>query len=158
MLCSEFHSCLAKSTICGTNVFDTKCVFQNLLKLLSVMFLIPEIIQPHISNNVLRSSRKMPGMLSNYNHVWIFSIYFSKTPSIKFNANLFSGSRIVPCGWTYGHDDNSCFSQCCESTQENYHVSLFYGLNCYQLLNFIATVLIGNNYHDIVLEFSNITM
>jgi len=53
--------------------------------------------------------------------------------------------------------DNSRFSKCCESTEENHHVALFYRLNCYPLLNFIATVLTGNNYHDIVLEFTNIT-
>jgi hypothetical protein len=38
-----------------------------------------------------------------------------KSSDIKFHQNPSSGSRVVPCGLTDGHDEaNSGFSQFCE--------------------------------------------
>jgi len=40
---------------------------------------------------------------------------FEQSSNIKFHENLSSGSRIVPCGETDGHDEaNSRFSKFCE--------------------------------------------
>jgi hypothetical protein len=42
--------------------------------------------------------------------------FFEKYVHINFHENPFSGSRVVPCGWTDGHDKaNSRFTQFCES-------------------------------------------
>ena len=41
--------------------------------------------------------------------------FFEKYSTTKFNENPSSGSRVVPCGQTDGHDEaNSPFSQFCE--------------------------------------------
>ena len=68
---------------------------------LSETFLILRRIQRDIIINVnLRV--KCPLLLSDFNETWISSTYFRKKRSsgIKFNENLFCGSRVVPCGQT----------------------------------------------------------
>jgi len=40
---------------------------------------------------------------------------FEKYSNVKFHENPSTGSPVVPCGRTDRHEDNSRFSQFCES-------------------------------------------
>jgi len=55
---------------------------------------------------------KYPLFLSDFNET---RQCIEKHSNIKFHENTSSGSRVVPCGQTDGHDEaNSRFSQFCE--------------------------------------------
>jgi len=60
---------------------------------------------------------KYPLFLSDFNWSWIFSIdVFKRIQISNFVKILSSGSRVVPCGQTDGHDEaNGGFLQLCES-------------------------------------------
>jgi hypothetical protein len=50
---------------------------------------------------------------------FIDSFFFEKYSNIKFHENPSSGSRVVPCGRTDGHDEaNSRFLQFRESASK----------------------------------------
>jgi hypothetical protein len=75
-----------------------------------------KIIQRDIAINVKTSSCKVPvilvGFYWNLNFINKFS---EKGLNIKFHQNSSSGSTVVPCGQTDGHNEaNSRFSQFCE--------------------------------------------
>jgi hypothetical protein len=40
-----------------------------------------------------------------FNETWILGTDFQKKKALKFHQNPSSGSRVVPCGWTDGHDE-----------------------------------------------------
>ena len=56
-----------------------------------------------------------------------FSRQILENTHIKFNENPFSGSHIVPCGRTDGHDEaDSRYSQFCERTLNQLYSLLLY--------------------------------
>ena len=48
---------------------------------------------------------KYPSFLLDFNETWIFSTDLRKYSNTKFNENLYSGSRVVPCGRADGRTD-----------------------------------------------------
>jgi hypothetical protein len=63
---------------------------------------------------------KYPVFLSELNETWIFSTDLEKTSNIKFNENLSSGRRVVPCAQTDKHDKaNNCFSHFANASKSN---------------------------------------
>jgi hypothetical protein len=109
---------LINGTIFGKLLLNIKCVFWFSLQILSENFLILRRIQIDIITNVHRSSCAYPIFLLDFNETWIFRTDFSKYIQTKFNENVFSGSRVFPCGRRDRHDEtNNSFSQICESAQ-----------------------------------------
>jgi len=54
---------------------------------------------------------KYPLFLSEFNETWILSTVFRKILSYQILRKSVQKNRIVPCGWTEGHDKaNSRFS------------------------------------------------
>jgi hypothetical protein len=114
-LANIFRHYLINGAIFEKMVLNIKCVFWFSLQLLSKPFLIPRRIQrdSHKCENIF--------MLSNrYSCRILMKLQFSrqtfgKSSNIKFHQNPSSGSQIVPCGRTDGHEANSRFSQICKS-------------------------------------------
>ena len=52
--------------------------------------------------HVGRYSRKMFFFLSGFNQTWIWwTGLVKKVPILKFNGNMFSWNRLIPCGYIY---------------------------------------------------------
>ena len=93
---------------------ELKMCFWVFLQLLLVkIFLILKRIQRNVFINVKRFHVKYPLFVSDFNENLTFSTDFrKKSLIIKFNQNPSSGSRIITCGQTDGHDEAySRFSQ-----------------------------------------------
>jgi hypothetical protein len=48
---------------------------------------------------------KHPFSWAEFNETWILSTEFREILQYQFHENPFSGSRVVPCGQTDGHDE-----------------------------------------------------
>jgi hypothetical protein len=91
-------------------------MFESPLKLLPDTFLILRVIQRDIIINVRTSSWKVSSYSCQILTKLVFSRQvFEKSSDMKLRQNPPSGSRVIPCGQTDGHDKaNSRFSQFCE--------------------------------------------
>jgi hypothetical protein len=118
---------LINGTIFGNKLLNTKCVLCFYLQLLSETFLTVRKIQRDVVINMRTSSYKLSVILGIFKWNLNFMNRFSKKVNIGFNKNLFSESRVVPCGRTDEQIDrktdrrtdrhnevNSCFSQFCK--------------------------------------------
>ena len=84
-------------------LLSTKCVFWFSLQLLSETFLIPSRIVRDMIKNVCRSSCKVPVILCQIlMKRGSLDRFFEKSWNIEFHENPSSGSRVVPCGRTFG--------------------------------------------------------
>jgi hypothetical protein len=96
-----FPHCLINGTILKKKM-NIAFAFIFSLQILSETFLILITLQRAIIINVGRSSQ--------YSCQILMKLEFSrhiieKFSNINFHKNLFSGSRVVPCGQTDGHDE-----------------------------------------------------
>ena len=91
-------------------------MFESPLKLLPDTFLISRVIQRDIIINVRASSWKVSSYSCQILTKLVFSRHvFEKSSDMKLHQTPPSGSRVIPCGQTDGHDKaNSRFSQFCE--------------------------------------------
>jgi hypothetical protein len=97
----------------GGKLLKTKCVFLFSIKLLFEPFLIPRRTEQMWSKMYIGLHVKYRLLLLDFNETWICYTNFRKI--LKFLENPSSGSRVVPCGQTDGHDEaTSRFSRFCE--------------------------------------------
>jgi hypothetical protein len=97
----------------GEKILNTKFLFWFSLQLLSKIFLILRKIRRDVIINLYRFSRNVPIILVRFLVTLEFSrqIFEKKNSNFKCHGNPSSGSWVVPCGRTGGHDEaNSRFS------------------------------------------------
>ena len=102
-----FTHYLINGTIFGEkNLLNIKCGFWFSLQRLSENFLILRLILQDIIINALTSSCKVPVIIVRFLIILYLSRQiFEKYSYIKFRENPSSGSRVVPRGRTYRHDE-----------------------------------------------------
>ena len=86
---------------------------------MSEICLIVRVIQQDIVINVYRSSYNVP--VSDFSELALYRQSFEKYSNVKFHENPSSGSRVVPCGQTDGHDEaNSLFHNCANASKNGH--------------------------------------
>jgi len=100
---------------------NTKCVFWFSLQLLCEIFPILRWTERDMFKNVHWCSFEVPIILVRFSwHSISLDKFFEKTTHIKFPANPSSGTRVVPCGRTDGHNEaNGHFLQFCERASKS---------------------------------------
>ena len=100
---------LLNGTIFGKKSLNTKCVFWFPLQLLSEAFLILRRTERDMIKMYIGLHVKYPLFLSDFNEIWIFSIYFEKYKNIKFHEYPSSVNGVVPWGQTDKQTDGHTY-------------------------------------------------